>query len=252
MNWHAMHYSAAAGPENTGRGCFMAKKPKPEPPDWWDLSSYGYLETLPLEGWVWEFMRRARLKEILKDKPVDAMNPKPKIERGMSIAMRFYRKGLEHHWPRWSSSNPPVYVGNRARLYYEEPSLIERKPQDQFVMKQRRRRLVKIIVDLDYTNSIIRQHFDYILEQQRKKHPERKGSKPRVQQWIGNHALEVWDLKQFRVSWKDISVILGLNSVQSARNGFNTAQDYIRGKWVDLARYADSVRMEKGGLVPLT
>jgi hypothetical protein len=50
----------------------------PEPPEWWSLSLYDFLANLPLEGWIWEFMRRARLKEELKGSPVVAMLPKPK------------------------------------------------------------------------------------------------------------------------------------------------------------------------------
>ena len=52
----------------------------PMPPDWWSRSLYDFLSDLPQSGWIWEFMRRARLKELLGDSPVDAMNPDPELE----------------------------------------------------------------------------------------------------------------------------------------------------------------------------
>jgi hypothetical protein len=56
----------------------------PEPPTWWNLDLYDFLNDLTIEGWTWEFRRRARLKEVFEevsiDSPVDAMNPHPTIE----------------------------------------------------------------------------------------------------------------------------------------------------------------------------
>jgi hypothetical protein len=48
-----------------------------EPPDWWGSSLYDFLKDpkFPLMGWVWEFMRRYRLKKLFKVEPVEAMKP---------------------------------------------------------------------------------------------------------------------------------------------------------------------------------
>ena len=48
-----------------------SSKEKPPLPRWWKVDHYKYVETMSLHGWVWEFMRRSKLKRILKGKPVE-------------------------------------------------------------------------------------------------------------------------------------------------------------------------------------
>src|SRR5512136_2589760 len=72
----------------------------PSPPGWWKHSLYDFLEeTMPLQGWIWEFMRRARLKEILKPNPVDAMNPNPDLQDVNPIDWDYYKSWPNKVWP---------------------------------------------------------------------------------------------------------------------------------------------------------
>jgi hypothetical protein len=58
-------------------------KKKPPLPHWWEPDLYNYVETMSLHGWVWEFMRRSKLKRILKGRrPVGAMNPRGGVTDG--------------------------------------------------------------------------------------------------------------------------------------------------------------------------
>ena len=60
------------------------------PPVWWNRDLYAFVQGMPPEGWVWEFMRRARLLQILRNVPVDAMNPNPNIENLRGAHLNYY------------------------------------------------------------------------------------------------------------------------------------------------------------------
>jgi hypothetical protein len=51
----------------------QSRRPKKEHPFWWTPSLYDYLESMPEEGWAWEFMRRAKMRShfMAKGLPVE-------------------------------------------------------------------------------------------------------------------------------------------------------------------------------------
>jgi len=71
---------------------------RPTLPAWWNRDLYSFLGDMPIEGWIWEFMRRARLQKVLVSRPVDAMNPSPKIKNIDKAYINLYK-----HWnhPYW-------------------------------------------------------------------------------------------------------------------------------------------------------
>ena len=81
-----------------------------EPPSWWDTGLYSFLPDMPLEGWIWEFMRRGRLLTLYGN-PVDAMNPNPDYDN-LDISPEHYS-----YYKNWS------WFENRKKPYYIPPSV---------------------------------------------------------------------------------------------------------------------------------
>ena len=96
-------------------------------------------------------------------------------------------------------------------------------------------------------------HFAALLKALRRQHPLRRRRKPRLQSYPYSHCLEVWDLRQFRVSWREIARRLpppGRRAdarderdwVESIRNAGKMARLYIdQGKWAELALYVEDL-----------
>jgi len=228
----------------------MARK-KPEPPEWWNKGLYDFLEDLPLEGWVWEFMRRARLKTILGAKPVDAMNPKPK-HSNLHDEMSDY---LYMPWPkvisefRWWGKKP-LYFAPAVWLRKRWPAGFHGQPV-QLPPMSMQAKPINIVVDVNRRDSVIKREFDVLLEKIRIKVPEPKEIKPRVGNWSSGEPLITWDLRQYSVTFKAIAGYLGFRApdgaiighdyeAKQARNYYREASQYIdEGMWEDLARYIE-------------
>ena len=233
------------------------------PPDWWSPDLYSFVRDMPLEGWVWEFMRRHRLWLVLDTGPVDAMNPHP---THLSLLPRPYRnyyrswawfasaEGLQQGPSTRPRRNRPIYLPPAVFPPSGRPSRFKEQQYrinpDDLAVHGIEGDPVRIRVDLNRRDTVIKAHFEEVLADLRAERPEPKRSNPRLWAWRDQHLLEVWDLRQFHVSLSNIvSLFPDLESVDSAvttlriqpvRNALRTASEYINGgKWLQLAYYAD-------------
>jgi hypothetical protein len=224
---------------------------KPSPPEWWSPTLYDYLKDLPLDGWVWEFMRRARLKMLRPRRHVDAMKPggEKKLSRwsdyyipGLKIPKEgkflfapsaVYWKGITHGgWYRPSPHNVDDFEVE------DETSGRDPRLEDQWV---------DIRINLKRRDAVILQDFKSALSRARKTFREPRRVNPRDDDWIQNQILEVWDLREFKVPWKQIVDLPGMfenkardhpeyDVIQSARNAYSTARRLIEERgWQRLA-----------------
>jgi hypothetical protein len=215
---------------------------KPSPPEWWTPTLYDYLKDLPLDGWVWEFMRRARLKMLRPRRPVDVM--KPGAEKKLSRWSHYYISGLNIpkrgqflfapsavHWegithPGWCRGS----FHNVDDFEVEDETLArDHRSEDQWL---------DIRINVKRRDAVILQDFKNALSKARKTFPEPRRVNPRDKDWIQNQILEVWDLREFKVPWKQIVDLPGMfenkdrnhpeyDVLQSARNAYNTARRLI-------------------------
>lgn len=256
----------------------MPRLRSPEPPAWWNPSLYDFVNDMPLEGWAWEFYRRAVLKENLPGLPVDAMNPTPDLQRN------FGQTVLPREEDGWVSSNGAEEFTENGELasenwnlyfHWGHPDLGERKrmgtpssvsckevPQlsrwfgrqytsrTKLVGKTWLRKQVKrvtLTIDIDRRDSVIRRDFESLFAELRKKYPESERVSPRIPHWVDNRILQVWDLREFKVGWNRITNLFFTDTVElyedklkPARNAYYTAKKLIEGgDWLKLALYAD-------------
>ncbi|MEW5735016.1 MAG: hypothetical protein AB1921_09190 [Thermodesulfobacteriota bacterium] len=218
-------------------------------PSWWSARLYSFISAgLPPAAWAWEFMRRARLQELFRGaRPVDAMNPSPALERiDSSLDWNLY---LPWNHERWETRKPvflppAVVVTGRGGW-----PLNFHGQQYRIHENEERRNLMEIKIDLNRRNSAIFRDLKRVLELLREDFPEPTDVRPRYRDWAAQRILQVWDLRQFSVSWQNIGRGLdfcGENEdksvyIQNARNAYNTAKAYIDdGKWLDFALYIES------------
>lgn len=245
----------------------MSKGPhgnQPSLPEWWNTDLYKYLkdEDFPLAGWVWEFMRRDRLK-MLTEQPVEAMNPALPDEDTPKHLAFYYRPW--HRLPRpWRSPGrifsirPAIHwdgitLSPFFRHTYFGPAYLELEDGsvvwDPFPPAQWER----IEVDLNRSNAIILRDLESALKEARKRYPNPTRVNPREEEWHENQILEVWDLcefPEFNRSWSQIVRLPGImfeskkaehydrktNITQSAKNAYRSAERLIQGKeWKFLA-----------------
>jgi len=204
-------------------------------PQWWRLSLYSYItDDFSLEGWTWEFMRRARLQEVLTESPVDAMNPEPDLENILADHINYY-KPWNH--PKWAAI-PPIFIRPAVNLPGEFPRGF--KGQQYKIGDEDNLKWAKVNIDLNRPDTTILRDFQKILSELRTIHPEPKRINPRKYDWVPNNILAAWDLRQFNVSWLSIAKTLGLGRpdedkyalIQRARNAYTSANENIRdNKW---------------------
>jgi hypothetical protein len=233
----------------------MPREPIP-PPDWWNRNLYCFVQAMSPEGWVWEFMRRARLLQVLSkrnSKPnvhVDAMNPDPDTESLSGHYLNYYNSW---YW-YFERNSRPVFLppaalppegwprgfqGQQYRIHPipdADPDIKQKRPKQHFI---------SIGVDLNRRDSVIKRDFNEILRSERAQHPEPRRRNPRFSNWPNMQILEVWDLRQFNLFWPDIVLALGrcrsrddvlTHHISSVRNAHRTAQFFINeGNWLDLA-----------------
>jgi len=212
-------------------------------PDWWSLSLYSFInEEFPLEGWVWEFMRRTRLREMLEDRPVDAMNPNPDLDSISPDFLNYYRPWNHSIWNQKS----PTFLPPAAILPGRWPRGFA--GQQYRTADEDERRMITVKIDINRRNSSILRDFRMILEDLRRETREPERVSPRTVDWVPNNILGVWDLRQFNVSWLSTARAVDIGrpdedtraAIQAARNSYNTARNYIEdGRWQDLARYIE-------------
>ena len=181
-------------------------------------------------------MRRATLKKVLGTKSVDAMHPEPDIKNIDATYINLYK-----HWnnPYWRHAKKLPYlipsavkIRGKARANYQKYQYGIVDPEET--------NLVVAFIDLNRRDTRIISDFQEALISLRKDHPERARSNPRIQDWHLSCILEIWDLREYRVPWSEIVKVLSsnvVNSIQQARNSFNSAKNYIdQNQWKTLVR----------------
>ncbi|MBU4563639.1 MAG: hypothetical protein KKE29_02865, partial [Proteobacteria bacterium] len=145
------------------------------PPNWWSPSLYDFVTDMSLEGWIWEFMRRARLLKALGGEPVDAMNPDPETDNLGGDYIRFY------------SNYSQIQIDERVFLP-RSVNQVGRWPEG-FHGQQYRiddadlRILKKITIDLNRSDRMIIRDFKAALNRMRESHEEPKRVNPRINDW---------------------------------------------------------------------
>jgi hypothetical protein len=223
------------------------QKPCPEPPDWWHVSLYKFLKDMPLRGWVWEFMRRDRLKKVFKIKPIGAM--KPNVQRGEVPEASYL-----YYWP-WpviiSNFKEPFYrppavtLKDDKKWYWEEPvrlGLYEKVDWSVETDTLPETMFKEVLVDLNRRDAVILDDFTKLLKQLRQQHGKLKRMNPRVADWKGSHILQVWDLRDFNIPWPRIAELYNWDSLDGPRDAYRTAREYVdREKWKRLALYCEAL-----------
>lgn len=267
----------------------MGKKQSVNLPSWWEPSLYDFLNSMPAEGWVWEFYRRAVLKENLGQLPVEAMNPDPDLEKvlqelptpledaGWTVAKNWEEEDIDanhpelaaHNWmlylpwnhPRWSNNKPfgmdlSVYCSETPQLksWFGRPFVKGAKLVGKTWLRPNQGRFVELNIDLARPNAVLKRDFGYILRELRqiktsvggrKYPPPERISLDNIQFWKKNKILQVWDLREFKVSYSNIVHMLFEEKIkkktleepkQVARNAHNRAVQLIeKGGWFRLA-----------------
>lgn len=206
---------------------------KPTLPAWWNRELYSFLGDMPIEGWVWEFMRRARLKKVLRAYPVDAMNPEPHLETINADYINYYK-----NW-KWFAklSRKQLFIPQAVNIQDRWP---EGFHGQQYRIDECEKKIIKITIDLSRRDSVIRHDFERVLKKLRTEHPDKTSRiNPRRSVWLENAVLEIWDLRQLKVSWNSIEKILGLSDKKDyIRKSNYIAEDMIdKDKWIELAHY---------------
>jgi hypothetical protein len=95
---------------------------------------------------------------------------------------------------------------------------------------------------LNRRNTVLYREFEKIITDLRKQYPEPERRRaPRPEVWRDNKFLEVWDLHEYDVKWKDIMKRLEIDSMESARNAYYRASKQIEGDgWYELALYVEA------------
>ena len=203
-------------------------------PSWWTLELYSFLRRdMPIEGWVWEFMRRARLQKVLGTGSVDAMNPGPNLEKINADHINYYK-----NW-EWfvKFHRKPIFFPPAVNVPDRWPDGFHGQ---QYRIDELEKYFVPITIDLSRRDSVIRRDFEMVLKKLRTEHPDETSRiNPRRSVWLDNKVLEIWDLRQLEVSWSSIERILGLSDKKDyIRKSHYIAEDMIdKGKWIELAYY---------------
>jgi len=190
-----------------------------KPPDWWNQDLYSYLSDMPRLGWVWEFRRRSRLKQLVIDGSVEAMIPLNQLMQTAKEGKWSERESLSLTWeiankasdPDWFFLPPAVEVVTGVEV--KRPALDFRAEKFSYIIDSgfppfhRDHLKIPMTVDIGQRDSVIRREFNKALKQLRKQNPLGKVS-PRPKDWLKNKVLQVWDLRDYDVSWNKILSIL--------------------------------------------
>ncbi len=191
-------------------------------------------------------MRRSRLRTILDGLPVDAMNPRPDIESIDGLYINYYKD-----WSWWQAENrmpffmmPSVAVKSEGfpEGFHGQQYRVPDEELDAPVLNHLQMPIVDISINLNAKDNAIRRDFNTVLRSLRNSYSEEPVVRPRHRSWVDMHILQVWDLRQFRVSPVTIMDLFDRfrnnagDRIQPVRNSFNTALHYIdEGHWLELA-----------------
>lgn len=217
----------------------------PQLPHWWHQDLYLYVsERISLRGWVWEFMRRYRIKQCVDqlDEPrsADVMNPIPHREDIPEELWKYYSC--------WNNQNPPY------QIYLPLAIQTDRLPNQNIrshayeIGNQDTAEFIDMRIDINRRDRVLFREFKNCLKELRNDYPQPQDLRPRPDSWSRNMILEVWDLRQFNLSYVNIARALSIDALDSdpegakqyIRNSLNTAIEYIdEMKWLQLARYIE-------------
>jgi hypothetical protein len=221
------------------------------PPEWWSVNLYDYLKDLSLDGWVWEFMRRARLKTLRPKRPVDVM--KPGGEKKISRWSDYYKSGLNisKQGTFLFAPSAVLWEGITHGGWYRRSfhNVDDFEIEDETIARNRRLedQWVNISINLKRRDAVILQDLKRAMNKARKEFPMPRRETPRRSNWSDNQILQVWDLREFKVPWGQIVDLPGMfenkdrehpqsDVTQSARNAYNTACRLIEKRgWQRLA-----------------
>ena len=190
-------------------------------------------------------MRRARLMQVLSGiRPVDAMNPNPNTEELDGGYLGYYRSS-EWHRERGTSPYyiPPAIheMSKWPRTFHGQQYRVRDDPLD-INPPTLPHPYVTLRLDLNRRGQVIKREFEVLLADLRSQHPEPERINPRLSAWADMQLLQVWDLRQFKVSWTSVAQQLrgtrDRSAMETVRNANKTAQSFIdNGRWVELALY---------------
>jgi hypothetical protein len=227
----------------------QGERESPEPPGWWTLDLYDFLTDLPLEGWIWEFMRRARLKEALKGSPVVAMMPKPE-EGGLTAVPEL--EGLDanfyNYYKRYDETvkqkllffPPSIYIppGWDKGFHGQQYSIDEYR-------SLRYTEKLDLRIDMNRPDSVIKRDFESILKELRESNPKARRKSPKRSDWVRNRTLPIWDLRQFKIKWERVAVLIhgedDVGRLEKVKTAHKVSKRNIdRGEWIYLVGHVET------------
>lgn len=239
----------------------MSRKPI-QPPPWWEFGLYFFLSNISLKGWIWEFFRRAMLQQELS-RPVDAMNSSPDLADLDPHYRNCYKHWTHKYWfdKNGNRRETPIFVPPAVFLDKGWPMGFKGQ---QYRIDDHNPHFVNIKIDMNRRDTDLRRDFKLLLRKLRKNRPKtKKRITPKPANWKSNYILEVWDLRQFKVSWNMITDLIADNESQiydrkaqnniddkdikiayneSTQNAYRTAKSYIdAGNWKELMYYVSSI-----------
>jgi hypothetical protein len=238
----------------------MMPRSKPKLPDDWGLKLYDFTKDMPLEGWVWEFMRRARLKRLLGKEYFNAMYlaRRKNITLGPDQTQNLDPDHWNYYRP-WSwyqkrnrkpfSVSPSVVTSTIGwpKGFHGQQYRVPDESLDQYALARLDRPFVNLRVDLNRQDTRIRKDFDELLKSLRVKHRLRQNSPhPEYSKWYKMLVLPCWDLKQFGLSQQELALTFPrfrynyggelLPNKERVKNSLKVTRSYIdRGEWIKLA-----------------
>ena len=230
-------------------------KPSKFPPAWWQPSLYDFVKPdMELEAWVWEFMRRQRLRYLLpKDQPVDAMNPDPATTGLEAMNSAYYYpwyKAKEkfstpyNDWPFYLSPSviapAGLYPKTFCTQYFKARTFVVRwdENNEAFISFEPFPRFQKKFkIDLTRPDSAIKRDFANALKAVREVCPAPPKQTPKPAAWFKQHLLQVWDLRQYNVSWNimgELSPLFSVSERESLEKDLGI--DFSTQSWADIFR----------------
>ena len=192
-------------------------------------------------------MRRARLKDHLGIRAVEAMNPEGASADHDSDYIRLYKTWSwfqQEDKPLSLFLPPPFYLPGEewSGGFTGQQYQIGNDPTANEIERTLGSHWVTVRMDANRSNKAIIDALPAFLRRFRTLHHESKRSNPRPDIWREKHFLEAWDLRELKVTWSEIMGLFPSRSgaewdLSTLRNAYNRAKHLINeGGWVLVAR----------------
>jgi len=179
-----------------------------QPPTWWGLGLYkDIIESSSREVWAWEFMRRAKLLEVMEERPVDAMNPEPNIDNLNPDFISYYKQWDDNIWFNKNGERigpllrlPSVF---RPDKFWSDIHKGQQYRVEDYVIRQ----FVDIRIDISRRKETITHEFEELLSELRREFSVSEPDEKRftISAWQKNYLLQIWDLNQFDLTFEEIA-----------------------------------------------